>query len=73
MKRPAEEVKSVNFVSVGEAAKASGLSEYELRRGIRAGEYPAIFIGDGQKKRIKVNQSLLDSVLEERAMKNAYK
>lgn len=33
------------------ASKRTGLSEYELRRGWKAGVYPALLIGQGDQRR----------------------
>ena len=38
------------FMSIAKAAKTLGLSVYELRRGINAGEYPALPVGTGRRR-----------------------
>ena len=39
------------LVNTKQAAKATGLSEYELRRGWKEGVYPALLIGQGDQRR----------------------
>lgn len=39
------------LVTTKQAAKATGLSEYELRRGFLEGKYPALVIGRGDQRR----------------------
>ena len=39
------------LVNTKQAARATGLSEYELRRGWKAGVYPALLIGQGDQRR----------------------
>ena len=39
------------LVTTAKAAADTGLSEWELRRGYKAGEYPAIPIGRGGRSR----------------------
>ena len=57
------------MVGVKEAAKATGLSEWELKRGVRAGEYPFIRIGEGRGKFL-FNIDMLNDVISRRAMSN---
>lgn len=40
------------LVTTKQAAKATGLSEYELRRGWKQGIYPALLIGRGDQRRL---------------------
>lgn len=39
------------LMNTKQAAKATGLSEYELRRGWKEGKYPALVIGRGDERR----------------------
>jgi hypothetical protein len=39
------------LVTTKQAAEATGLSEYELRRGYKQGIYPALLIGRGSERR----------------------
>lgn len=39
------------LITTAKASAATGLSEWELRRGYKAGEYPAILIGRGERSR----------------------
>jgi len=57
------------MVGIKEAANATGLSEWELGRGARAGEYPCIKIGEGRGKYL-FNVELLNETLHERALAN---
>jgi len=41
----------MGFVNTHEAAKKTGLSEYELRLGFKQGRYPALEIGRGDRRR----------------------
>jgi len=57
------------MVSKKEAAKVTGLSEWELGRGARAGDYPCIKIGEGRGKYL-FDVDLLNEALTKRAMEN---
>lgn len=55
------------LMTTAEAAEATGLSAYELRRGWKQGIYPAIEIGMGEKtNRLRWNMD----ALQEAIMKN---
>ena len=52
------------LVNTKEAAKATGLSEYELRRGFKAGKYPALVIGrNGERARLRWNLEMLKEAI----------
>lgn len=52
------------LVTTKQAAKATGLSEYELRRGYLEGKYPALVIGRGdQRRRLRWNLEALQSAI----------
>lgn len=54
------------FVGTEEAARAVGLSEYELRLGFREGKYPALEIGRGSRRRaLRWDLDVLRAALEE--------
>ncbi|MDY5350093.1 MAG: hypothetical protein SPG80_11200 [Candidatus Ventricola sp.] len=54
------------FVCTEEAARAVGLSEYELRLGFREGKYPALEIGRGSRRRaLRWDLDVLRAALEE--------
>ncbi len=54
------------LLTTKEASQIFGLSEYELRRGFKAGIYPAIQIGNGSQKykKIKWRYDLLEETLK---------
>jgi hypothetical protein len=54
---------------IKEAAKYVGLSEWELRQGIKMGRYPAIKVGQGRGKYI-VDLELLEARIEELMLSN---
>ena len=51
------------MISIKEASKQSGLSEWELKRGIHAGEYPHIRIGEGRGKYL-LDMDMLQETLQ---------
>ena len=52
------------LVTTKEAARATGLSEYELRRGFLSGKYPALVIGRGdQRRRLRWNLEALQAAI----------
>lgn len=52
------------LVTTKQAAKATGLSEYELRRGFLEGKYPALVIGRGdQRRRLRWNLEALQAAI----------
>lgn len=52
------------LVTTKEAAEATGLSEYELRRGFLEGKYPALVIGRGdQRRRLRWNLEALQAAI----------
>ena len=55
--------------NVKEAAKATGLSECELKRGVHAGIYPYIRVGEGRGKFL-FDIDMLNDVITRRAMDN---
>lgn len=57
------------FVNTEEAARTTGLSEYELRIGYKQGRYPALEIGRGSRRRsLRWDIDLLRKTLEERML-----
>jgi len=57
------------FVNTEEAARTTGLSEYELRTGFKQGRYPALEIGRGSRRRsLRWDIDLLQKTLEERML-----
>ena len=56
-------------VNVKTASELTGLTEYELRRGAKAGKYPHILIGhDGQRRKILFDMALLEKCLTDQAL-----
>ena len=54
------------FMNTEEAARAVGLSEYELRMGYKEGRYPALEIGRGSRRRaLRWDVDVLRAALEE--------
>lgn len=54
------------FMNTEEAARAVGLSEYELRMGYKEGRYPALEIGRGSRRRaLRWDVEVLRAALEE--------
>ena len=52
------------LVTTKQAAEATGLSEYELRRGFLEGRYPALQIGRGdQRRRLRWNLEALEAAI----------
>jgi len=52
------------LVTTKQAAEATGLSEYELRRGFLEGKYPALVIGRGdQRRRLRWNLEALQAAI----------
>lgn len=56
-------------LSVKDAAICVGLSEWELRQGIKTGRYPALKIGQGRGKYI-IDLELLEARIEELMLSN---
>lgn len=55
------------LVTTKQAAEATGLSEYELRRGFLEGKYPALVIGRGdQRRRLRWNLEALQAAILQR-------
>ena len=55
------------LVPTADASAATGLSEWELRRGFKEGEYPAILIGRGNRaRRLRWDLDLLRAVIKQR-------
>ena len=61
------------LVNTRRAAEVTGLSPYELRRGWKAGIYPALLIGCGdQRRRLRWNlEALQAAILEQMQRKGA--
>lgn len=59
----AEARRRARLLSTAEAAEAFGLSAWELRRGFKAGVYPALEIGAGDKKRLRWRADLLEEAI----------
>ena len=52
------------LVNTRRAAEVTGLSPYELRRGWKAGIYPALLIGCGdQRRRLRWNLDALEEAI----------
>lgn len=52
------------LVNTKEAARITGLSEYELRRGYLEGKYPALVIGRGDsRRRLRWNMAALQEAI----------
>ena len=52
------------LVNTKAAAQATGLSEYELRRGWKEGRYPALVIGRGDdRRRLRWNLEALQAAI----------
>lgn len=52
------------LVTTEQAAKAVGLSQYELRRGWKEGRYPALVIGRSeQRQRLRWNLEALQNTI----------
>ena len=51
------------LVTTKQAAEATGLSEYELRRGWKEGRYPALVIGRGDERRLRWNLEALEEAI----------
>ena len=58
-----------NIMTIREAAKTSGLSEWELRQGIRTGKYPAMKVGLGAGKYL-VDIDLLEAQIKRAMLSN---
>lgn len=57
----------MKLVTTAQASAATGLSEWELRRGYREGIYPAILIGRGEsQRRLRWDIELLQETIRER-------
>ena len=53
------------LLTTNQAAAATGLSEYELRLGWKAGRYPALVIGSGgNRPRLRWRLDLLQAAIE---------
>ena len=57
------EARRAKLLSTDEAAAMFGLSAWELRRGFKAGIYPALEIGAGDKKRLRWRADLLEEAI----------
>ena len=54
------------LLTIAEAAEATGLSDYELRLGQKAGRYPALEIGNtsGRARRLRWNLEVLMAAIQ---------
>ena len=60
------------LVNTKTAAKETGLSAYELRRGYLAGRYPALVIGrNGERPRLRWNLETLQAAIERLMLEGA--
>jgi len=60
------------LVPTKRAALATGLSEWELRRGYKEGIYPAILIGRGERaRRLRWDIELLNNEIHRRMQEGA--
>ncbi|MBE6011328.1 MAG: helix-turn-helix domain-containing protein [Lachnospiraceae bacterium] len=58
-------------LTVPEAAKQTGISEYSLRMGCKQGRYPHIVIGGiGTRRKILIDIDLLEQYLKQEAIEN---
>ena len=60
---------SMRMVGVKEAAKETGLSEWELKRGANAGDYPHIRVGEGRGKFL-FDMDMLNETITKKALAN---
>ena len=61
----------MKLVSTAEAAKETGLSEWELRDGFKKGRYPALLIGKADKApRLRWDIDLLSDAIKEQMYKS---
>ncbi len=57
------------LVTTDEAAKATGLSAWELRIGFKQGRYPAIEIGRGERaRRLRWNLDMLNAAIQQQML-----
>ena len=64
-----EKVTSKQMLTIQEAVKHFGISEYSIRMGIRQGIYPAIKIG-GKRGKYLIDSELFESTLRIEAIRN---
>ena len=59
----------MGLVTTDEAAKATGLSAWELRIGFKQGRYPAIEIGRGERaRRLRWNLDMLNAAIQQQML-----
>lgn len=57
------------LITTEQAAKATGLSAWELRAGFKQGKYPAIEIGRGERaKRLRWNLDMLQAAIQQQML-----
>ena len=56
------------LLTTKEAAQATGLSEYELRKGAKEGRYPVLMLGSDEKKfrKMRWNLDALEEAIKRR-------
>lgn len=60
----------MKLITTADASAATGLSEWELRRGFKEGIYPAILIGRGQRaRRLRWDLDLLREAIRQQMIK----
>jgi len=72
VKTKREGLKMGEKMLIKEAAAKVGISEWELRQGVRSGKYPALKVGNGAGKYI-VDTGLLEARIEELMLENIRK
>ncbi len=60
---------TIRVVGIMEASKIFGLSQWELRQGVKNGKYPAFRVG-GKKGKLMFNVKLLTERIEQLMKKN---
>ena len=62
------------LLTTKEAAQATGLSEYELRKGAKEGRYPVLLLGSDDKKfrKMRWNLEILEETIAKRTGQNCY-
>lgn len=64
-----EEITQKQMLTIKEAVKHFGISEYSIRMGIRQGIYPAIKIG-GKRGKYLIDAELFEATLRIQAIRN---
>lgn len=60
----------MKLITTATASAATGLSEWELRRGFKEGVYPAILIGRGEsQRRLRWDLEILEAAIRKQMTK----